>query len=107
MKILKVHELRDIILDLGLSCDQDIVECWLKDGSIKNIEDGDVYKVNEQDIEDFVYDCMWNGSPFEKGIDNETKINRLVEEIANLKDQVSKLQDEKQELELQLGRMPF
>ncbi|WP_181418125.1 hypothetical protein [Ureibacillus chungkukjangi] len=50
---------------------------------------------------------MWIGSPYERGINNETKIDRLLEEIASLKAKVSKLQDEKHELELELGKMPF
>ena len=107
MKNLTINELREIILDMGLTCDRDMVECWLKDGSIKNVKEDNVYKIIEQDIEDFVYNALWNGSPYERGLDNETKIDRLLEEIASLKAKVSKLQDEKHELELELGKIPF
>lgn len=107
MKILNINEIKEIILDLGLTCDHQKVESWLSDGSIKSIQDGNVYEIIEQDIEDFVFNSLWNGSPYERGIDNETKIDRLLEEIASLKAKVSKLQDEKHELELELGKMPF
>ena len=107
MKILNINEVREIILELGLTCDHQKVESWLSDGSIKNIQDGNLYKIIEHDIEDFIFDTLWIGSPYERGINNETKIDRLLEEIASLKAKVSKLQDEKHELELELGKMPF
>jgi len=57
MKNLTINELREIILDLGLTCDRDMVEFWLKKGSIKNIKEGNFYKIIEQDIEDIVYNA--------------------------------------------------
>ena len=37
----------------------------------------------------------WEGTAYEKGIDDQTKINRLLEEIADLKQKVSKLEKER------------
>jgi predicted nucleic acid-binding Zn-ribbon protein len=47
------------------------------------------------------------GTAYEKGIDNETKINRLLEENSNLREQIERLQEEKAGLEEQLGVLPF
>lgn len=107
MKTLTIQEIRAIILDLGVSCDHKMVEDWLKDGSLKSIKEGDHYLIQEQDIDDFVYDYQWDGSPFERGLDEAKKIERLLLEIRDLKEQVSQLQEEKMKLELQLGIEPF
>lgn len=107
MRILTIQEIREIILDSGVSCDSELVEGWLKNGSLKNIKDGNQYLIQEHDLDDFVYDCQWNGSPYERNIDDAQKIERLLLEIRDLREENSKLQKEKMELELQLVIEPF
>ncbi|MGG1815094.1 hypothetical protein ABDI16_24120, partial [Cytobacillus firmus] len=51
--------------------------------------------------------CRWKGTPYEEGIDDQTKIARLLEEINDLQSEVSALKKEKENLELRLGINPF
>lgn len=107
MEILTIPEIEIKIRDLGGSCDCRMVEDWLKDGSLKSNKDGEHYLIDPQDIDDFVYDCQWDGTPFERGINDTEKIERLLLEIRDLKKQISKLRDENVKLEFQLGKEPF
>jgi len=104
---LTVQELREFILDSGLSCDREMVENWLQDGSLKWIKDGDNYLVAEQDIDNLVYDLQWEGTIYEKGIDDTEKIERLLLEVKELKEEISKLKTENASLEQRLGIGPF
>ncbi|WBX79472.1 hypothetical protein PD280_17480 [Virgibacillus salarius] len=61
----------------------------------------------EEEVYRFIEAYRWEGTAFEEGIDDQTKIERLLEEITDLKKQIVKLQEEKAELEDQLGIMPF
>lgn len=101
---LTVQELREFILDFGLSCDREMVENWLRDGPLKCIKDGDNYRVAEQDIDSFVYDLRWEGTIYERGIDDTKKIERL---LLELKEEISKLKTENASLEQRLGIGPF
>lgn len=104
---LTVEELRESILDSGLSCDREMVENWLRDGSLKCIKDGTNYLVAEQDIDSFVYDIQWEGTIYERGIDDMEKIERLLLEVKELKEEISKLKTENYSLEQRLGIGPF
>ncbi|WP_186672942.1 hypothetical protein [Sporosarcina sp. BP05] len=102
-----VQELREYILDTGLSCDCKMVEKWLQDGALKCIKDGDNYLVAEQDIDSFIYDLLWEGTIYERGIDDTEKIERLLLEVKELKEEISKLKTENSSLEQRLGIGPF
>ena len=80
---------------------------WLMEGQIKGIKKNGNYNVEANEVYNFLEIYRWEGTAYEKGIDDKTKISRLLEEINDLKQQVSKLEEEKAELEDQLGIMPF
>lgn len=61
----------------------------------------------EPDILDFIDDLSKIGTAYEKGIDNNTKIERLEKEIEKLHQEVDNLRSEKLKLELELGILPF
>jgi len=61
----------------------------------------------EEEVYRFIEAYRWEGTAFEEGIDDQIKIERLLEEITDLKKQIVKLHGEKAELEDQLGIMPF
>jgi len=80
---------------------------WISEGNIKSIENGGAFEVLEEEVYRFIEAYRWEGTAFEEGIDDQIKIERLLEEITDLKKQIVKLHGEKAELEDQLGIMPF
>lgn len=103
MAALTIKEATSLIHSYGLKCDEVKVTEWVSDGKIKGFEN----KIEEDDVYNFLEAYRWEGTAYEKGIDNKTKISRLLEEIADLKNQVSELQEEKAKLEDRLGISPF
>jgi hypothetical protein len=104
MSVLALTETIKFFRSYGVKCDKKVVEEWLqstlitKDGSNRVCEE-DLYEFNEW--------CRWKGTAYEKGIDDQTKIARLLEEINGLKGEISALEKEKEDLEKQLGVTPF
>lgn len=47
------------------------------------------------------------GTAYEEGIDDQTKIARLLEEVNGLKSEIAVLKKEKEQLEDRLGVTPF
>jgi len=88
----------------GVKCHDSLVEEWLnsisatKDLSSNFCED-DLYDFNEW--------CRWKGTAYEEGINDQTKIARLLEEINELKSEIVALQKKKEDLESKLGVIPF
>lgn len=86
----------------GVKCDEKLVEEWLNRKSIKNdLNNG----FGEEDLYDFNEWCRWKDTAYEEGIDDQTKIERLLEEINELKSKLSMLEKEKEQG--QLGIIPF
>lgn len=103
MMNLTVQKLQGILWDSGLTCDCEMVVGWLQDGSLKYIKEGDYFLVKEQDIDNFVYDLQWDGTIYERGIDDTEKIERLLLEVKELNREISKLKSENYSLEQRLG----
>jgi len=91
----------------GIKCDKDTVKQWLNEGILKGVENNGHYIISEDEVYNFLEAYRWKGTAYEKGIDDKTKITRLLEEIADLKQKVSELEKTKEELENRLGEMPF
>ena len=106
MTTLTIQKAINLLHSYGLLCDQDKVRQWLKEGKIGSKING-TYIINEADIYDFQETLRWEGTAYENGIDDKTKISRLLEEIEQLKRQISDLQEEKEKLDDQLGITPF
>lgn len=107
MTTLTVQEATHLMHSYGIKCDVENVKQWLKEGKLKGSEHNGIYKIGEDEVYNFLELYRWEGTAYEKGIDDKTKISRLLEEIADLKKQVSELQEENAELEDQLGILPF
>lgn len=103
MKQYTPQELRSSLEELGLECNLQMIEEWLQTGELTNIKVGPCYQIEAQDLDDFIYHCQWEGTAYEKGIEDAEKIQRLEAEILELKKKVTQLQDEKMKLEIQLG----
>ncbi|MTW88339.1 hypothetical protein F3157_22455 [Virgibacillus dakarensis] len=90
-----------------IECDEEDVRQWINEGKIKAKENGNDYKVDEPDVLDFLVDLSYVGTAYEKGIDDKTKIERLMTEVEELQKENDKLYREKQKLEIELGILPF
>ncbi|WP_449536318.1 hypothetical protein [Ferdinandcohnia sp. Marseille-Q9671] len=96
MNALVLTETIKFFRSYGLKCDERLVEEWLEttpDTKIFN------FQVSEDDLYDFNEWCRWKGTACENGIDDKTKIARLLDEINELKCELSLLKKEKERLE--------
>ncbi len=82
-----------------------IVTEWVEQGLIKSSGDGINRTIDIADLEDFVEDCRWKGTAFERGIDDKTMIKRLMDELFKLKMENERLEKEnyKYALKLEIG----
>lgn len=88
----------------GVKCDENLVGEWLKTTSTsKDLKQ----KVSEDDLYTFNEWLRWKGTAYEEGISDQTKIARLLEEISELKNELTLLKTEKEHLEDKLGIVPF
>ncbi|MEQ6376663.1 hypothetical protein RZN25_07455 [Bacillaceae bacterium S4-13-56] len=107
MIILTLIEATSLLHSYGIKCDQKRVKQWIDSGLIKGKALKSDYKIEDEAIYDFLHSYQWEGTSYEIGIDDKTKIKRLLVEIEDLKAQVSKLTRDKEKLEDQLGILPF
>ena len=107
MTSLTIKEATSLIHSYGLKCNSEDVLEWLKNGTIKSIVTDGVYLVTEDELHNFLHRYRWQDTAYEEGISDKVKIERLLEEIGDLKKQIQRLKDEKEELENQLEVMPF
>jgi polyhydroxyalkanoate synthesis regulator phasin len=110
MTKLTLQEATSHMHSYGMKCDKDLVEEWVKKGKIRGTEvNGSTY-IEEDGVHEFLHHYQWKGTAYEKGINDETKVNRLLDEIDELRQKIEQLQNEKKELQIQLvdfGVMPF
>ncbi|WP_088049438.1 hypothetical protein [Virgibacillus dakarensis] len=103
MSILNAEEAIRFFKSYGFRVDEGSVKEWVKENNkqanttCKNrpIEEQDLYRYNDW--------CYVKGTAYEEGIDDKTKISRLLEEVSLLKKEVEYLRDEKHNLENLLG----
>jgi len=107
MTILNEHETAGLMHSYGIKCDNETIKQWVKDGTLKGIINGSLYEIHIENVEEFLYDRQWNGTAFERGIDDSTKIQRLLDEVYALKRRVLELENINCELKSKLGEMPF
>lgn len=90
----------------GVKCDDDDkwVQEWLNSDPSRK---GSKEAFCEVDIYDFNEWCRWKGTAYEKGIDDQTKIERLLKEINELKSEIIVLREQNNELEARLGMNSF
>jgi len=104
---LLVKEVVRFFRSYGLKYETELVEEWMSTDPLVPEVDSNSHKISEEYIHRFNDWLKWKGTAFEEGIDNETKINRLLEENNSLRKQIESLQKEKAELEDRLGTLPF
>jgi len=77
----------------------------LKGTRSENRKEG--WKICLRDLLQFIESLQWEGTAYEEGIDDKTKIKRLLEEITELKLQIEVLEKKNEELNAKLGIPPF
>lgn len=98
MGFLNVREAMLLMHSYGIKCDRRLVEQWLMEGKLKGIDNEGIYMVEEEEVHEFLEAYRWKGTAYEKGIDDKTKISRLLEEISELRQRIKELEDENLEL---------
>lgn len=86
-----------------LKCDEELVQEWLNQTNNKYHNTS----VTEELVWAFTDWWKQQGTACEDGIDDKTKIERLIIEIQRLEEENSKLREEKVFLEMELGISPF
>jgi predicted site-specific integrase-resolvase len=109
MTRLTLKEALDIFQEHHITIDdirinEQIMEEWLRSGEIQGVQERDGgWKVSEDEIYRYIYSLQWEGTAYEEGIDDKTRIDRLYKEVYELRKQIRELQQENYELRVKLG----
>ncbi|MBU9713487.1 hypothetical protein [Evansella tamaricis] len=103
MSSLNAEEAISFFKSYGFRVDEESVREWIKDNNKmanmpykrRPIVENDLYRYNDW--------CKVKGTAYEEGIDDRTKVARLLTENSLLKKEIEKLKAEKQQLEESLG----
>lgn len=98
-----IHEVTQYFHTFGLKCDSRTVLDWISDGQLVAQDEEKGLMIQEEHIYEFLYNYRWEGTAYEQGIDDQTKIKRLEEVIRELKEENNRLRDELLNLERILG----
>ena len=102
MSILNAEEAICFFKSYGLKVDAKSVKEWVEEDNKRANSTCESHQIVETDLYRFNDWCLVKGTAYEEGIDDKTKIARLLEEISLLKKEVESLKDEKRHLENQL-----
>lgn len=90
-----------------VKCEEKLVGEWMEKcpvgRKLRDLKD----EIDEWDMYNFSDWFSLYGTAYEEGIDNQTKIARLLEEVACLKEKNAELQQENLELITKLDILPF
>lgn len=96
-----VSEATKFFRTYGLKCNEELVQEWLD--NTESISS----QVCEDDFYHFNDWYRWKGTAYEEGIDDQTKIARLVNEIKELRSEIALLKKQRDDSNRQEGDMPF
>ncbi|KGA96884.1 hypothetical protein BALCAV_0213390 [Alkalihalobacillus alcalophilus ATCC 27647 = CGMCC 1.3604] len=102
MNLLNAEEAVQFFNSYGLKVDEKSVKEWIKDMEMKAPANKNRPMI-EEDLHCYNHWCFVRGTAYEEGIDDTTKIERLVEENFLLKKEIEKLKKEQDLLEEALG----
>lgn len=107
MNLLTLEESTSLLHSYGIKCNTAIVSKWISEGKIKSITKSEEILVSDEEIEDFLYLYQWEGTAYEPGIDEQTMIARLKEEVKELRSENKRLRSENEQLRLDPEALPF
>lgn len=108
--MLTVKEVTAFLNDHHITSSEQMVRRWLRQGRIKGVrpEKRKVgWRICTRDLIEFIESLQWEGTAYEEGIDDKTKIDRLLAEISELKSKIEDLKAENDQLRDKLGVPPF
>jgi len=73
------------------------------EGKLNGTESEGLYTVDEDEIYKFLEAYKWEGTAYEKGIDDKTKVFRLLEDISYFRQKIIELENENRELKEKLS----
>jgi len=107
MSTLTVKEATRFFRAYGIKCEEQLVEEWVNETKDSTKTNNHSHQICEENLHDFNDWCRWKGTTNEEGIDDQTKIERLMEELDDLRRKVETLEMEKRVLEERIGVLPF
>lgn len=108
--MLTVREAVELLCNHRITSSEQMVRRWLRQGKIKGVisQNRKVgWRICKWELLDFMESLRWAGTAYEEGIDDATKIKRLLKEIDELKLQIQELEKENAQLLDKLGIPPF
>lgn len=90
-----------------VKCDERLVSEWMDKCPVGQKLNAPNAKIDEWDMYNFNDWCIVYGSVYEEGIDDQTKIIRLLKEVANLSMKTEDLEKDNFELQSKLNGLPF
>jgi hypothetical protein len=93
-----------ILQSCGIECQFHDVKKWAIEGQLKAKHENRVYRIDQDDVYEFL-ELLWKDSPYEIGINDETKISRLIQENKEIKKRNVQLGKENKKLRQKLSSM--
>lgn len=103
MTILNIEEAMILLRACGRQCDEHKVEQWLMEGKLNGTDSEGIYTVEEEEVYRFLEAYKWEGTAYEKGLDDKTKVSRLLEDISYFRQKIIELENENKELKEKLS----
>ncbi|WP_059173345.1 hypothetical protein [Bacillus sp. FJAT-27445] len=103
-ELLTIREATAILQSCGIECHWHEVKKWAVEGKIKAKHEDKVYKINKNDVYEFL-ELLWKGSSYEIGIDDKTKISRLINENKDIRKRIVQLEKENEKLRQKLASL--
>lgn len=109
-EMLTVKEAIGLLYEYRIDHSEQMIRRWLRQGKIKgfrstNRKEG--WRIPASEVWQIIEDQRWEGTAYERGIDDQTKIDRLFEEVMELRKQIEELEKENMELREKLGEVIF
>jgi hypothetical protein len=105
-EMLSVSEAVTMLREYRILHSEQMLRRWLRQGKIKGVaptsrKEG--WRIPIKEVWHLIMEPAMEGTPYEYGIDEQTMIQRLIEENKELKNQVRDLRDEIYDLRVKLG----
>ncbi len=103
MSLLNTEEAIRFFNSYGFRVDEGSVKEWVEENNKRANSMGEIRPIVEDDLYRYNDWCYVKGTAYEEGIDDKTKIKRLLEDVSLLKKEVKSLKEQKRHLEDLLG----
>lgn len=95
MSVLNAEAVIQFFKTYAFRVDEDLVREWVAENNRNTSFTCGTRQVAEADLYRFNDWCFAKGTAYEEGIDDKTKIARLLEEVSALKKEIKSLKDER------------